>query len=376
VQTTLRSLTEELESSEQDQQIVDQIRAKNAGQPVITVVGVGGAGGNAINNMVASQLGGVEFVAANSDAQALASSLCSRRVQLGLEATNGLGAGANPETGRAAALEGLGTMREQLLGSDMVFITAGMGGGTGTGAAPVVARLAQEMGILTVGIVSTPFRFEGRHRARLAEAGLEQLSGAVDTMIVVPNQNLMSVAHEKTTMVEAFQMADDVLLNGIRGVTDVIVSPGLINVDFADVNAVMRGAGQAVMGFGEATGPNRATEAAKAALSNPILGNFDLGGAGAMLVTISGGTDVKLFEVDTVMQFIYGHVPKDTNLIFGSAHAHDCVGKMRVSVIVTGETLLEESQFDGSARPQAVTDTKAGASSPLQGLLDRFGFGA
>jgi cell division protein FtsZ len=267
-------------------------------KPHITVFGVGGAGGNAVNNMIESGLQGVEFVVANTDAQALTSSKAQRIIQMGLQVTEGLGAGSQPEVGRAAAEEVLDEIRDQLSGSHMAFITAGMGGGTGTGAAPVVARAAREMGILTVGVVTKPFQFEGMRRMRLAEAGISELQQSVDTLIVIPNQNLFRVATEKTTFADAFAMADQVLYSGVACITDLMVKEGLINLDFADVRAVMRGMGKAMMGTGEASGDNRAIRAAEAAIANPLLDDVSMKGARGLLISITGGNDLTLYELD------------------------------------------------------------------------------
>ena len=267
-------------------------------RPTITVVGVGGAGGNAVNNMVAAKLEGVNFVVANTDAQALDHSLTQKRIQLGNASTRGLGAGADPTVGKNAADEAMDDIAEAIEGSNMVFITAGMGGGTGTGAAPVVAKLAREQGILTVGVVTKPFHFEGTHRMRLAEQGLQELQQYVDTLIVIPNQNLFRIANEKTTFADAFRMADEVLHTGVRGLTDLIVKPGIVNLDFADIRTVMREMGKAMMGTGEATGERRALDAAEAAISNPLLDDVSLKGAKAVLINITGGMDMGLYEVD------------------------------------------------------------------------------
>ena len=265
-------------------------------KPKITVVGVGGAGGNAVNNMITSHLEGVEFVSCNTDAQALAAGLTDRKIQLGNTITHGLGAGARPEVGRAAAEEALDEILDQLSGSHMVFITAGMGGGTGTGAAPVIARAVREQGILTVGVVTKPFHFEGAHRMRLAEAGLDELQQYVDTLIVIPNQNLFRLANERTTFADAFRMADQVLHMGVRGVTDLMVMPGLINLDFADIRTVMSEMGKAMMGTGEAEGERRAIEAAEAAISNPLLDDVSMKGARGVLINITGGLDMTLLR--------------------------------------------------------------------------------
>jgi len=308
----------------------------NEPRPHITVIGVGGAGGNAVNNMIDCRLEGVEFVVANTDAQALAQSRTDRRIQLGAGVTQGLGAGARPDIGRAAAEETLDEMIAQIAGSNMVFITAGMGGGTGTGAAPVIARAAREHGILTVGVVTKPFHFEGAHRAKLAEQGIEELSQFVDTLIIIPNQNLFRVANPKTTFAEAFQMADDVLYSGVRGVTDLMVMPGLINLDFADIRTVMSEMGKAMMGTGEAEGEDRAIRAADAAISNPLLDDVTMKGAKGVLINITGGTDITLFEVDEAAQRVAKEVDPEANIIFGSTFDSAMEGRMRVSVVATG----------------------------------------
>ena len=313
-------------------------------KPKITVVGVGGAGGNAVNNMIASNLEGVEFVMANTDAQALEAAQTSHIVQLGVNETRGLGAGAEPMKGRAAAEEALGELAEQMEGSNMVFITAGMGGGTGTGAAPVIARLAKEQGMLTVGVVTKPFHFEGVHRMRIADSGIDELQHYVDTLIVIPNQNLFRIANEKTTFAEAFCMADEVLHSGVRGVTDLMVKPGLVNLDFADIRAVMSEMGKAMMGTGEATGDRRALEASEAAISNPLLDDVSLNGARAVLINITGGPDMTLFEVDEAANRIRDEVDPDANIIFGSTFSDAMEGKMRVSVVATGIDAAEIQQ--------------------------------
>ncbi len=305
-------------------------------RPKITVIGVGGAGGNAVNNMIVAALEGVDFVIANTDAQALESAKTDRVIQLGVTTTRGLGAGAKPQLGFAAAEEAADEIADAIHGSNMVFITAGMGGGTGTGAAPVVARIAKEQGILTVGVVTKPFSFEGPHRMRLAEAGIRELQQYVDTLIVVPNQNLFRIANEKTGWAEAFCLADEVLHSGVRGVTDLIVKPGLVNLDFADVRAVMSEMGKAMMGTGEATGDSRALQASEAAISNPLLDDVSLKGARAVLVNITGGPDLSLFEVDEAMNRIRDEVDPEANIIFGSTFSDDMAGKMRVSVVATG----------------------------------------
>jgi len=305
-------------------------------RPRITVLGVGGAGGNAVNNMIASRLEGVEFIVANTDAQALAQSKAERRIQIGARVTEGLGAGARPDVGRAGAEESLEEILEHLSGSHMVFITAGMGGGTGTGAAPVIARAIREQGVLTVGVVTKPFAFEGDKRMRVAERGLEELQAYVDTLIIIPNQNLFRVANERTTFSQAFAMADDVLHSGVRGVTDLIVMPGLINLDFADIKTVMSEMGKAMMGTGEAEGEDRALKAAEAAISNPLLDDVSMKGARAVLINITGGPDMMLFEVDQAANRIRAEVDPDANIIFGGTILENMEGRLRVSVVSTG----------------------------------------
>ncbi len=317
-------------------------------KPRITVVGCGGAGGNAVNNMISKQLEGVEFVVANTDAQALAQSLADRRVQLGRAITHGLGAGSRPDMGRAAAEEAMEDIGQILNGSHMVFIAAGMGGGTGTGAAPVIARLAREQGMLTVGVVTKPFQFEGSNRMRIADAGIEEMQQFVDTLIVIPNQNLFRIANEKTTFADAFAMADDVLHSGVRGVTDLMVVPGLINLDFADIRSVMSEMGKAMMGTGESDGEERARLAAEAAISNPLLDDVSMKGARGVLINITGGPDMTLFEVDEAANRIGEEVDADANIIFGSALDPSLEGKIRVSVVATG------IDIDVAARPRPV----------------------
>jgi cell division protein FtsZ len=305
-------------------------------KPRITVIGVGGAGGNAVNNMIENNLGGVEFVVTNTDAQALAQSTAERKIQLGRNITQGLGAGSRPEVGGAAAEEAIEDIIEQVQQSNMVFITAGMGGGTGTGAAPVVARAAREQGILTVGVVTKPFQFEGLNRMRIAEEGIEELQHYVDTLIIIPNQNLFRIANEKTTFAQAFEMADDVLYSGVRGVTDLMVMPGLINLDFADVRQVMSEMGKAMMGTGEADCENRATAAAESAISNPLLDDVSMEGARGVLINITGGYDMTLFEVDEAANRIRSEVDAEANIIFGSTFDESLEGRIRISVIATG----------------------------------------
>jgi cell division protein FtsZ len=305
-------------------------------RPRITVLGVGGAGGNAVNNMIGSKLEGVEFVVANTDAQALAQSKAERKIQLGGKLTEGLGAGASPDIGRGGAEESLDEIMEQLAGSHMVFITAGMGGGTGTGAAPVIARAVREMGILVVGVVTKPFAFEGDKRMRVAERGIAELQQFVHTLIVIPNQNLFRVANDRTTFAQAFAMADDVLHAGVRGVTDLIVMPGLINLDFADIKSVISEMGKAMMGTGEAEGEDRAQKAADMAISNPLLDDVSMKGARGVLINITGGPDLMLFEVEQAANRIRAEVDPDANIIFGNTILDDMEGRIRVSVVATG----------------------------------------
>ena len=319
--------------------------------PRIMVIGVGGAGGNAVNNMIRANLEGVEFLVSNTDAQALAGSLSQRKLQLGVGITQGLGAGARPEIGQRAAEDAIDQIVEQLEGSHMVFITAGMGGGTGTGAAPVIARVARELDMLTVGVVTRPFHFEGAHRMRVAEAGLKELQQYVDTLIVIPNQNLFRIANEKTTFADAFKMADDVLHSGVRGVTDLMVMPGLINLDFADIRSVMGEMGKAMMGTGEADGERRATSAAEAAISNPLLDDVSMKGARGVLINITGGPDMTLYEVDEAANRIRDEVDPEANIIFGSTFEETMEGKIRVSVVATGIDL----ELDADERPTSPT---------------------
>ncbi|MDE1987041.1 MAG: cell division protein FtsZ [Alphaproteobacteria bacterium] len=305
-------------------------------RPRITVLGVGGAGGNAVNNMIASKLEGVDFVVANTDAQALAQSKAERRIQLGAHVTEGLGAGAQPDVGRAGAEETLEEILEHLADSHMVFITAGMGGGTGTGAAPVIARAVRERGILTVGVVTKPFAFEGDKRMRIAEKGILDLQQYVHTLIVIPNQNLFRVANDRTTFAQAFAMADDVLHAGVRGVTDLIVMPGLINLDFADIKSVISEMGKAMMGTGEAEGEDRAQKAADMAISNPLLDDVSMKGARGVLINITGGPDLMLFEVEAAANRVRAEVDPDANIIFGNTILDNMEGRIRVSVVATG----------------------------------------
>jgi len=309
---------------------VDELR------PRISVIGVGGAGGNAIANMMRADVQGVDFVVANTDAQALNNSTADRRIQLGLKITQGLGAGSRPEIGRAAAEETLDDIIQSLDGAHMCFIAAGMGGGTGTGAAPVIAKAARDKGILTVGVVTKPFAFEGARRSRSADAGIAELQQHVDTLIVIPNQNLFRLANSETTFKQAFEMADEVLQQGVRGITDLMVMPGLINLDFADVRSVMSEMGKAMMGTGEADGDNRAIEAAEKAISNPLLDGVSMKGAKGVIISITGGEDMRLMEVDEAASHIKELVDPDANIIWGSAFNNDLGGKIRVSVVATG----------------------------------------
>ena len=305
-------------------------------RPHITVIGVGGAGCNAINNMISADLDGVDFLVANTDGQALAHSLAPRKIQLGTNLTAGLGAGSKPDIGRQAAEESMNEVLAELTDCNMIFITAGMGGGTGTGAAPVIAKAARERGILTVGVVTKPFEFEGPRRMKQAEAGIEQLAAHVDTLIVVPNQNLFHVTNERTTFAEAFHMADAVLHQGVSGVTDLMLKPGIINLDFADIRSVMTEMGKAMMGTGEASGENRAIEAAEMAINNPLLEDSSLSGAKALIVNVTGGPELGFFEVDEAVQHIRAQVEEDANLIFGSSIDEGLDGTIRVSVVATG----------------------------------------
>jgi cell division protein FtsZ len=302
----------------------------------IVVFGVGGAGGNAVNNMISSGLEGVEFIVANTDAQALTSSKAERVIQIGSAVTQGLGAGAQPEVGHAAAEETIDTIRDHLAGANMVFVTAGMGGGTGTGAAPVIARAARELGILTIGVVTKPFQFEGQRRMRHAEAGIAELLKAVDTLLVIPNQNLFRVTNEKTTFADAFVLADQVLYSGVACISDLIVKEGLINLDFADVLTVMREKGKAMMGRGEASGEKRVLEAAVAAISNPLIENASIKRASGLIISITGGRDLSLFEVDEAATRIREEVDPDANIIVGATFDDSLQGIVRVSVVATG----------------------------------------
>src|SRR5690348_10937910 len=343
---------------------VDELR------PRISVIGVGGAGGNAIANMMRADVQGVDFIVANTDAQALNNSEADRRIQLGLKITQGLGAGSRPEIGRAAAEETIDEIIQSLEGAHMCFIAAGMGGGTGTGAAPVIAKAARDRGILTVGVCTKPFAFEGARRARSAESGLQELQQHVDTLIVIPNQNLFRLANSETTFKEAFEMADEVLQQGVRGITDLMVMPGLINLDFADVRSVMSEMGKAMMGTGEADGDMRAIEAAEKAISNPLLDGVSMKGAKGVIISITGGEDMRLMEVDEAASHIKELVDPDANIIWGSAFNNDLGGKIRVSVVATGIEADAVAQpapgkvFTFPARQPAPVATPAPAAEP------------
>jgi cell division protein FtsZ len=334
-------------------------------RPRITVIGIGGAGGNAIANMIAAEIEGVEFIVANTDAQALSTSPAERRIQLGPDITGGLGAGARPEVGKAAAEETVADVEKALEGVNMCFIAAGMGGGTGTGAAPVIAEAARRMGVLTVGVVTKPFLFEGTRRMRAAEAGIEELQAHVDTLIVIPNQNLFLVAKAETTFKEAFQLADEVLQQGVRSITDLMVMPGLINLDFADVRSVMSEMGKAMMGTGEGEGENRALDAAEQAIANPLLDGVSMAGAKGVIISIIGGEDMRLLEVDEAANHIRELVDEDANIIWGSAFNPDLKGKIRVSVVATG---IEQGATSAYERPQSTS--LGGSRAPKRPVLE------
>ncbi len=321
-------------------------------KPRITVIGVGGAGCNAVDNMIEAKLDGVEFLVANTDAQSLANSLSERKVQLGEELTKGLGAGAKPEIGRQAADESLSNVLEHLDGTHMLFVTAGMGGGTGTGAAPVIAEAARERGILTVGVVTKPFEYEGIRRMNIADKGIEELTQSVDTLIIIPNQNLFRIANKDTTFTEAFRMADDVLYNGVKGVTDLIVKQGRINLDFADIKTVMMEMGKAMMGTGEAEGEDRAITAAETAISNPLLDDTSIANAKGVIVNISGGEDMKIYEVDEIAAYIKKQCKEDVNLIIGHTIEENDNGALRVSVLASGIGVndnIDENDLDNKS---------------------------
>jgi cell division protein FtsZ len=336
-------------------------------KPRITVFGVGGAGGNAVNNMITAGLQGVDFVVANTDAQALTMSKAQRIVQMGTQVTQGLGAGSQPDVGAAAAQEVIDEIRDHLSGANMVFVTAGMGGGTGTGAAPVIAKTARDMGILTVGVVTKPFHFEGQRRMRTAEAGIAELHKVVDTLLIIPNQNLFRVANEKTTFADAFAMADQVLYSGVACITDLMVKEGLINLDFADVRAVMREMGKAMMGTGEASGDKRALTAAEAAIANPLIDDSSMKGARGLLISITGGRDLTLFEVDEAATRIREEVDQDANIIVGATFDENLDGVIRVSVVATG---IEQALISRNAAPPAAGGTATSTATPDNRLAD------
>ena len=360
-------------------------------KPQIMVCGVGGAGGNAVNNMIVSGLSGVDFIVANTDAQALTSSRAERIIQMGLQVTEGLGAGSKPEVGKAAAEEALEEIRDHLAGAHMVFVTAGMGGGTGTGAAPVIARAARELGILTVGVVTKPFHFEGGRRMKVAETGIADLQKAVDTLIIIPNQNLFRVANEKTTFADAFAMADQVLYSGVACITDLMVKEGLINLDFADVRSIMSEMGKAMMGTGEAAGDKRAVQAAEAAIANPLLDETSMRGARGLLISITGGNDLTLYEVDEAASRIRQEVDEEANIILGATFDSALDGVVRVSVVATGidqeaigqiEPVNAQPRVDAFSRARAFTprsarpafiQADAPAAAALVGLEDSVG---
>ncbi|MEP2737076.1 MAG: cell division protein FtsZ [Erythrobacter sp.] len=344
-------------------------------RPKITVIGIGGAGGNAIANMIESEIEGVDFIAANTDAQALTASLAEKRIQLGPDITGGLGAGARPEVGRAAAEETVKEIEDALDGVNMVFIAAGMGGGTGTGAAPVIAEAARAKGVLTVGVVTKPFLFEGTRRMRAAEAGIEELQKHVDTLIVIPNQNLFLIAKPETTFKEAFQLADEVLQQGVRSITDLMVMPGLINLDFADVRSVMSEMGKAMMGTGEAEGESRALDAAERAIANPLLDGVSMQGAKGVIISIIGGEDMKLLEVDEAANHIRELVDEDANIIWGSAFNPDLDGKIRVSVVATGIEGMAEGAGSADSAPVSLSSSRA-PKRPVMALSSDDGEGA
>src|SRR5580698_5564589 len=339
--------------------------AQGPGRPVIKVIGVGGGGGNALNTMIEAGVEGVDFIVANTDGQVLEASLAGTKVHLGRNLTKGLGAGANPEIGRAAALEDASRVAEALAGADMVFVTAGMGGGTGTGAAPVIAQIARDCGALTVGVVTKPFGFEGKKRARQAVEGIDRLSAAVDTLIVIPNNRLLALVGQSTSMIEAFRKADSVLLNAVQGISDLMTVPGLINVDFADVRTIMASMGRALMGTGIGEGKRRATEAAEMAISSPLLEDVSIEGATGILINITGGPDLTLHEVNEASTLIQNAAHEDANIIFGSVIDPNLSDEVRITVIATG--------FDHAAKvvqpPEPQRTTTRHASKPNQVML-------
>ena len=340
-------------------------------KPRITVFGVGGAGGNAVNNMIAAGLQGVDFVVANTDAQALTTSKAERIIQMGTQVTEGLGAGSQPEVGRAAAEEVIDEIRDHLTGAHMVFVTAGMGGGTGTGAGPVIAKVARELGILTVGVVTKPFHFEGQRRMRFAEAGIVELHKVVDTLLIIPNQNLFRVANEKTTFADAFAMADQVLYSGVACITDLMVKEGLINLDFADVRAVMKEMGKAMMGTGEASGEKRALTAAEAAIANPLIDDASMKGARGLLISITGGKDLTLYEVDEAATRIREEVDQDANIIVGATFDESLEGIIRVSVVATGIDHTGVQQRPTAQPEAALKELASKARADIRRTADR-----
>jgi cell division protein FtsZ len=341
-------------------------------KPRITVFGVGGAGGNAVNNMITLGLLGVDFVVANTDAQALTMSKAERIIQMGTQVTEGLGAGSQPDVGRAAAEEVIDEIRDHLSGAHMAFVTAGMGGGTGTGAAPVIAKVARDLGILTVGVVTKPFHFEGQRRMRFAEAGIVELQKCVDTLLIIPNQNLFRVANEKTTFAEAFAMADQVLYSGVACITDLMVKEGLINLDFADVRAVMREMGKAMMGTGEAEGDKRALTAAEAAIANPLIDDASMKGAKGLLISITGGRDLKLYEVDEAATRIREEVDQDANIIVGATFDEGLEGVIRVSVVATGIDQIVAARAPAPAPESRIAEVTQRLRADTQRMADRF----
>ena len=340
-------------------------------KPRITVFGVGGAGGNAVNNMITAGLQGVDFVVANTDAQALTLSKAERIIQMGTQVTEGLGAGSQPEVGRAAAEEVIDEIRDHLTGAHMVFVTAGMGGGTGTGAAPIIAKTARELGILTVGVVTKPFHFEGQRRMRFAEAGIVELHKVVDTLLIIPNQNLFRVANEKTTFADAFAMADQVLYSGVACITDLMVKEGLINLDFADVRAVMKEMGKAMMGTGEASGEKRALTAAEAAIANPLIDDASMKGARGLLISITGGKDLTLYEVDEAATRIREEVDQDANIIVGATFDESLEGIIRVSVVATGIDHAGVQQRPTAQPEAALKELASKARADIRRTADR-----
>ncbi|WP_339045149.1 cell division protein FtsZ [Candidatus Mesenet endosymbiont of Agriotes lineatus] len=341
-------------------------------RPKITVIGLGGAGGNAVNNMIQSNLQGVEFITANTDSQALDYSLAEKKIQLGINLTKGLGAGASPEVGKGAAEESISEIKEYISDSNMLFITAGMGGGTGTGAAPVIAKFAKEHKILTVGVVTKPFAFEGSRRTKIAEDGLRELQEYVDTLIVIPNQNLFKIANEKTTFSDAFKLADSILHIGVRGITDLMIMPGLINLDFADIKTIMSEMGEAMMGTGEAEGENRAISAAEAAMLNPLLDNISMKGAKGILINITGGADMTLFEVDAAANRVREEVDSSANIIFGATFNNEIENRIRVLVLATGIDSAVSFEDESSSNDKITNNSFYKSTSEEQEALKSY----